>query len=36
MLPGIEGMSVLSGLRGAGVETPVIILSALGSPEDRV
>lgn len=36
MLPGIEGMAVLAGMRGAGVETPVIILSALGSPEDRV
>ena len=36
MLPGIDGMAVLSGMRGAGVETPVIILSALGSAEDRV
>lgn len=36
MLPGMEGMAVLSALRAAGVATPVIILSALGSPEDRV
>ena len=36
MLPGMEGMAVLSALRAAGVVTPVIILSALGSPEDRV
>lgn len=36
MLPGMDGMAVLAGLRGAGVETPVIILSALGSAEDRV
>lgn len=36
MLPGIDGMAVLSGMRAAGVETPVILLSALGSPEDRV
>lgn len=36
MIPGINGMSVLVGLRGAGVDTPVIILSALGSPEDRI
>lgn len=36
MLPGIDGMAVLAGMRGAGVTTPVIILSALGSIEDRV
>lgn len=36
MLPGLDGMGVLAGLRGAGVATPVIILSALGSAEDRV
>jgi len=36
MLPGMDGMAVLSALRAAGVATPVIILSALGSPEDRV
>ena len=36
MLPGIDGMAVLAAMRGAGIETPVIVLSALGSPEDRV
>jgi two-component system OmpR family response regulator len=36
MLPGLDGMAVLSALRGAGIATPVIILSALGSPEDRI
>ncbi|MFD1786121.1 response regulator transcription factor [Sphingomonas floccifaciens] len=36
MLPGIDGMGVLAGLRGAGIATPVIVLSALGAPEDRV
>ena len=36
MLPGIDGMAVLAGLRGAGIATPVIVLSALGAPEDRV
>lgn len=36
MLPGLDGMAVLAALRGAGVETPVIVLSALGSAEDRV
>lgn len=36
MLPMIDGMAVLGAIRGAGIETPVIILSALGTPEDRV
>jgi two-component system OmpR family response regulator len=36
MLPGMDGMAVLGAMRAAGIETPVIILSALGSPEDRI
>lgn len=36
MLPGMDGMAVLAALRGAGIATPVILLSALGAPEDRV
>jgi len=36
MLPAMDGMSVLAALRAAGVDTPIIILSALGTPEDRV
>ncbi|MBB5697881.1 response regulator transcription factor [Sphingomonas yantingensis] len=36
MLPGLDGMSVLAAVRAAGVATPVIILSALGSAEDRI
>lgn len=36
MLPGLDGMAALAALRAAGVATPVIILSALSSPEDRV
>jgi two-component system OmpR family response regulator len=36
MLPGMDGLSVLSAIRAAGVETPVIILSALGSTDERV
>jgi len=36
MLPGMDGMAVLGSMRAAGVETPVIILSALGSAEDRI
>jgi two-component system OmpR family response regulator len=36
MLPGMDGLSVLSAIRAAGVDTPVIILSALGSTDERV
>lgn len=36
LLPAIDGMAVLAALRAAGIETPVIILSALGTPDDRV
>jgi two-component system OmpR family response regulator len=36
MLPGIDGLAVLSALRAAAIETPVIFLSALGTPDDRV
>jgi two-component system, OmpR family, response regulator len=36
MLPGMDGLSVLSAMRAAGVETPVIILSAIGSVDERV
>ncbi|GGO95605.1 response regulator transcription factor [Stakelama pacifica] len=36
MLPAMDGMAVLAALRAAGIETPVIILSALGTPDDRV
>jgi two-component system OmpR family response regulator len=36
MLPGMDGLAVLGAIRAAGVETPVIILSALGSTDERV
>ena len=36
MLPGIDGLAVLSALRAAGIQTPVIILSALSSTDERV
>jgi two-component system, OmpR family, response regulator len=36
MLPGREGLSVLEGLRNAGVTTPVLILTARRSVDDRV
>lgn len=36
MLPGMDGLSVLKALRAAGVETPLLILSALGELDERV
>ena len=36
MMPAMDGMAVLSAMRAAGVETPVIILSALGAVDSRV
>ena len=36
MLPKRDGLSLISALRGKGVETPVLILSALGQVDDRV
>lgn len=36
MLPGMDGLAILSAMRAAGIETPVIILSALGSTDERV
>ncbi|PZU61199.1 MAG: DNA-binding response regulator [Sphingobium sp.] len=36
MLPGMDGLAVLQALRAAGIETPVLFLSALGSVDDRV
>src|ERR1700741_3462258 len=36
MLPKRDGLSVISALRGQKVETPVLILSALGQVDDRV
>jgi len=36
MLPGLDGLSVLRALRAAGVDTPVLILSALGTVDDRI
>jgi two-component system response regulator QseB len=35
-LPGTDGVGVVRGLRSAGVATPVILLTALGSVDDRV
>ena len=36
MLPGESGLTVLARLRQQGVATPVILVTALGSVEDRV
>jgi two-component system OmpR family response regulator len=36
MLPKLDGLSLIGGLREQKVETPVLILSALGQVDDRV
>ena len=36
MLPALDGIAVLSALRAANIETPVIVLSALGTTDDRI
>jgi two-component system OmpR family response regulator len=36
MLPGMDGLALISALRAAAVNTPVLILSALGAVDDRV
>src|SRR5262245_30039752 len=36
MLPGRPGLDLLTDLRGEGIQTPVIALTALGSVEERV
>ena len=36
MLPGLDGLSLVKALRGAGVRTPAIFLTAVGGVDDRV
>lgn len=36
MMPGMDGLSVIRELRARGVDTPILILSALGQVDDRV
>ncbi len=36
MLPFLDGLTIIKTLRGAGNDTPVIVLSALGDVDDRV
>jgi two-component system OmpR family response regulator len=36
MLPGLDGLSVVRRVRGADIEVPILLLTALGRIEDRV
>ncbi len=36
MLPGVEGLTILNALRASDIQTPVLVLSALSSVEERV
>ena len=36
MLPGLDGLSVVTALRNAKIQTPVLFVSSLGGVEDRV
>ncbi|WP_210250680.1 response regulator transcription factor [Mesorhizobium sp. SARCC-RB16n] len=36
LLPGLDGLSLLEILRGGGVDTPVLVLSALSSVDERI
>lgn len=36
MLPGLDGLSVVKSIRGAGLKTPVLFLTTLGGVDDRV
>jgi two-component system OmpR family response regulator len=36
MLPQVDGLTIIERLRGTGIGTPVLVLSALGSVDDRI
>ncbi len=36
MLPAVDGLTVIRTLRASGIQTPVLVLSALGEVDDRV
>jgi two-component system, OmpR family, response regulator len=36
MLPGVDGLAIIRRLRDAGIDTPALIISALGEVDDRV
>jgi two-component system OmpR family response regulator len=36
MLPGIDGLTILTAMRGVGIRTPVLMLSSMGDIDERV
>ena len=36
MLPGVDGLAILTAMRGVGIQTPVLMLSALGDVDERI
>src|ERR1700744_3895618 len=36
MLPGVDGLTILTTMRSIGIQTPVLMLSALGDVDERV
>jgi len=36
MLPGVDGLAIIKTIRGAGVKSPVLVLTTLGGIDDRV
>jgi len=36
MLPGLDGLSIVSGLRTANIQVPILLLTAMGALDDRV
>lgn len=36
MLPGLDGLAMIAAIRAAGIATPVLVLSALGTVDDRI
>ncbi len=36
MVPGIDGLGVMKALRGAGIRTPALFLTAMDNVDDRV
>jgi two-component system, OmpR family, response regulator len=36
MLPGVDGLAIIRKLRESGIDTPALIVSALGEVDDRV
>jgi two-component system OmpR family response regulator len=36
MLPGVDGLTILTAMRSVGVQTPVLMLSALGDVDERI